>query len=202
MIQGISPIKLFSSLGLSAVLRFLPFALFVLIAVTGLTGFYLGDRDKLPSSLIDRPFPNFEAVDLLDAAQSISKQDLLGKPVLVNVWATWCPTCKSEHDELLRIAAGTDVRLVGVNYKDDSVQARNWLSQFGNPYELVIVDADGSIGVELGVYGAPETFLLDRSGKVVYKRVGDVNPRIWRDELQPRFADLGVRVDPGMVGWQ
>ena len=82
------------------------------------------------------------------------------------------------------------------------MQARNWLSQFGNPYELVIVDADGAIGVELGVYGAPETFLLDRFGKVVYKRVGDVNPRIWRDELQPRFADLGVRVDPGMVGWQ
>ena len=75
------------------------------------------------------------------------------------------PTCKSEHDELLRIAAGTDVRLVGVNYKDDSALARNWLSQFGNPYELVIVDADGALGVELGVYGAPETFLLDRSGR-------------------------------------
>ena len=123
----------------------------------------------------------------------------MGQPTLVNVWATWCPTCKSEHNELLRIAGGTDVRLVGVNYKDDSQQARNWLAQFGNPYELVIVDEDGALGVELGVYGAPETFLLDQSGRVVYKRVGDVNPRIWRDELQPRLAELGVQIDAGMM---
>ena len=99
----------------------------------------------------------------------------------------------------MRIAGGTDVRLVGVNYKDDSQQARNWLAQFGNPYELVIVDEDGALGVELGVYGAPETFLLDQSGRVVYKRVGDVNPRIWRDELQPRLAELGVQIDAGMM---
>ena len=73
------------------------------------------------------------------------------------------------------------------------------MAQFGNPYDLVIVDADGTLGVELGVYGAPETFLLDRSGQVVFKRVGDVNPRIWRDELQPRFAQLGVDVDPALM---
>ena len=89
--------------------------------------------------------------------------------------------------------------MVGVNYKDDITQAQNWLAQFGNPYDLVIVDADGTLGVELGVYGAPETFLLDRSGQVVFKRVGDVNPRIWRDELQPRFAQLGVDVDPALM---
>lgn len=181
---------------------FVPLILFLVICGVGYVGFSLNDRHQLPSALLHKPFPEFHAASLLDTERRISKKDLLGRPTLVNVWATWCPTCKSEHDELLRIAAGTDVRLVGVNYKDDSVQARNWLSQFGNPYELVIVDADGAIGVELGVYGAPETFLLDRSGKVVYKRVGDVNPRIWRDELQPRFADLGVRIDPEMLGLQ
>ena len=151
------------------------------------------------SELLGIPFPEFHAVALLDTQRRISKDDLLGRPTLVNVWATWCPTCKSEHNELLRIAGGTDVRLVGVNYKDDSQQARNWLAQFGNPYELVIVDEDGALGVELGVYGAPETFLLDQSGRVVYKRVGDVNPRIWRDELQPRLAELGVQIDAGRM---
>jgi cytochrome c biogenesis protein CcmG/thiol:disulfide interchange protein DsbE len=181
---------------------FLPLILFLLIGGVGYVGFSLDDRHQLPSALLNKPFPEFDAVSLLNTERRVSKDDLLGQPTLVNVWATWCPTCKSEHNELLRIAAATNVRLVGVNYKDDSDQARNWLAQFGNPYELVIVDATGALGVELGVYGAPETFLLDRSGQVVYKRVGDVNPRIWRDELQPRFAALGVRVDVEMMSAQ
>lgn len=178
---------------------FVPLILFLSICGVGYVGFSLDDRHQLPSALLGKPFPEFHAVALLDTQGRISKDDLLGRPTLVNVWATWCPTCKSEHNELLRIAGGTDVRLVGVNYKDDSEQARNWLAQFGNPYELVIVDEDGALGVELGVYGAPETFLLDQSGRVVYKRVGDVNPRIWRDELQPRLAELGVQIDTGMI---
>ncbi|MED5346830.1 MAG: DsbE family thiol:disulfide interchange protein [Pseudomonadota bacterium] len=178
---------------------FVPLILFLLICGVGYVGFSLNDRHQLPSALLDKPFPEFSAVSLLNVERRITKADLVGSPTLVNVWATWCPTCKSEHDELLRIAAGTDIQLVGVNYKDDITQAQNWLAQFGNPYDLVIVDADGTLGVELGVYGAPETFLLDRSGQVVFKRVGDVNPRIWRDELQPRFAQLGVDVDPALM---
>ena len=178
---------------------FLPLLLFLLICGVGYVGFSLNDRHQLPSALLDKPFPEFDAVSLFDPERRVSKDDLLGRPTLVNVWATWCPTCKSEHDELLRIAAATDVRLVGVNYKDDSAEARNWLAQYGNPYELVVVDADGALGVELGVYGAPETFLLDSAGQVIYKRVGDVNPRIWRDQLQPRFAELGVQVDVEMM---
>ena len=178
---------------------FLPLLLFLLICGVGYVGFSLNDRHQLPSALLDKPFPEFDALSLLDPERRVSKDDLLGRPTLVNVWATWCPTCKSEHDELLRIAAATDVRLVGVNYKDDSAEARNWLAQYGNPYELVVVDADGALGVELGVYGAPETFLLDSAGQVIYKRVGDVNPRIWRDQLQPRFAELGVQVDVEMM---
>ena len=80
--------------------------------------------------------------------------------------------------------------MVGVNYKDDAAKARDWLARFGNPYDLVIEDPDGALGVDLGVYGAPETFLVDATGRVVYKRVGDVNPRIWREELAPRLAAL------------
>ena len=181
MIKRIGPIKLFSSLGLSAVLRFLPLALFVLIAVTGLTGFYLGDRDKLPSSLIDRPFPNFEAVDLLDAAQSISKQDLLGKPVLVNVWATWCPTCLSEHQSLMDIKRKTDLLMVGINYKDDSEKAISWLDQQETPF-ISICRSERGVGNRSGVYGAPESF-LDDQGIIRHKRIGDINERVGSGSL-------------------
>ena len=181
-------------------LRFLPLALFVLIVVTSLTGFYLGDRDKLPSSLIDRPFPNFEAVDLLDAAKSISKQDLLGKPVLVNVWATWCPTCLSEHQSLMDIKRKTDLLMVGINYKDDSEKAISWLDQQGNPFHLNIVDQKGELGIDLGVYGAPESFLLDDRGIIRHKRIGDINERVWKREFEPLLAQLSSTYDERLNG--
>ena len=181
-------------------LRFLPLALFVLIVVTGLTGFYLGDRDKLPSPLIDRPFPNFEAVDLLDAAKSISKQDLLGKPVLVNVWATWCPTCLSEHQSLMDIKRETDLLMVGINYKDNSENAVSWLDQQGNPFHLNIVDQKGELGIELGVYGAPESFLLDDQGFIRHKRIGDINERVWKREFEPLLVQLSSTYDERLNG--
>jgi cytochrome c biogenesis protein CcmG/thiol:disulfide interchange protein DsbE len=171
---------------------FIPLGVFCLIMLVGYVGFSLDDRHELPSALLGQPFPEFEAVTLYDQQRSIARADLLGQPVLVNVWATWCPTCKAEHAELMRIAATTNVRLVGVNYKDVSSKAIRWLADYGDPYDVVIVDQDGALGVELGVYGAPETFLLDAQGNVVYKRVGDVNERIWRDELAPRLAQMGL----------
>lgn len=164
---------------------FVPLGVFVLIIGIGFAGFSLNDPHQLPSALLGKPFPSFEATLLEDPQRRVTRDDLLGSPVLVNVWATWCPTCKAEHDELLWIGETTGLRIVGVNYKDDAAKARIWLESYGNPYDMVIQDPDGSLGVELGVYGAPETFLLDASGKVIYKRVGDINPRIWRDELGP-----------------
>ena len=92
----------------------------------------------------------------------------------------------------MRIAQATDIVIVGVNYKDRPTKALQWLAQYGNPYDWVLDDRDGLLGIEMGVYGAPETFLLNAAGEVVYKRVGDINPRIWRDELEPRFRQLGV----------
>jgi len=171
---------------------FIPLGVFCLIMLVGYIGFGLEDRHQLPSALLGKPFPQFQAPLLYDPEQQVSKDDLLGHPTLVNVWATWCPTCKAEHAELMAIAASTDVRLVGVNYKDNIPKAIRWLADYGDPYDFVLVDADGALGVELGVYGAPETFLLDADGNIVYKRVGDVNPRIWRDELAPRLAQMGV----------
>ena len=171
-------------------MRFLPLALFVLIAITGLTGFYLGDRDKLPSSLIDRPFPNFEAVELLDGAKSISTQDLLGKPVLVNVWATWCPTCLSEHQSLMNIRRKTDLLMVGINYKDNPEKAISWLDQQGNPFHLNIVDQNGELGIDLGVYGAPETYLVDANGVIRYRHVSVLDETVWAEEFLPAIAEL------------
>ncbi len=171
---------------------YIPLGVFALIMGLGYIGFDLGARNELPSALINKPFPEFNARLLDDAEQTVTRDDLLGKPAMVNVWATWCPTCLSEHGELMRIAATTDVVIVGVNYKDRPDAAKQWLAQYGNPYDWVLDDHDGLLGIEMGVYGAPETFLLNAQGEVVYKRVGDINPRIWRDELEPRFRLLGV----------
>jgi cytochrome c biogenesis protein CcmG, thiol:disulfide interchange protein DsbE len=169
---------------------FVPLGLFLLILGFGFAGFSLNDPKELPSALLGKPFPAFEARLLEDPERRVTRDDLLGEPVLVNVWATWCPTCAAEHDELMWIRETTGLRIVGVNYKDDAAKARVWLQRYGDPYDMVIEDPDGSLGVELGVYGAPETFLLDAQGTVIYKRVGDINRRIWRDELEPLVTQV------------
>lgn len=174
---------------------FVPLGIFALIVVLGYLGFRLEDPHRLPSALLDKPFPEFSATVLGNPGRTVTRADLVGGPVLVNVWATWCPTCKAEHEELVRIDALTDLRIVGVNYKDDAGKALRWLAEFGNPYEFVLEDADGRLGVELGVYGAPESFLLDSAGRIVYKRVGEINPRIWQSEIAPILARLEVRSD-------
>jgi cytochrome c biogenesis protein CcmG/thiol:disulfide interchange protein DsbE len=176
---------------------FVPLGVFLLIVGVGYAGFKLNDPHELPSALLGKPFPEFTAPLLGDGATLVDRAALLGEPVLVNVWATWCPTCRAEHEQLLRIRESTGLRMVGVNYKDDPAKARNWLRQLGDPYEFVVQDLDGSLGVELGVYGAPESFLLDAQGTIVYKRVGDINPRVWRDELAPALARMNGRSADG-----
>ncbi len=177
---------------------FAPLALFAVVLAIGYFGFQLDDPHRLPSALIGKPFPDF-AAERLDgeAGGLVRRADLLGSPVLVNVWATWCPTCKAEHDELLRIRSRAPVRIIGINYKDDPAKARRWLAEYGDPYELNLIDADGALGVELGVYGAPETFLLNAGGDVVFKQVGAIDERIWQQEIAPRLAAMGMPVADG-----
>ncbi len=103
----------------------------------------------------------------------------------MNVWATWCPTCLAEHGELKRIRAETGLSIVGINYKDEDAEALAWLARHGNPYDFNLVDANGDLGVELGVYGAPETFLLDAEGVVRHKHVGAITATVWQRELLP-----------------
>ena len=174
---------------------FVPLAVFALIVGFGYAGFKLNDPHVLPSALLNKPFPDFSAPVLGAAARVVGREDLLGTPVLVNVWATWCPTCKAEHHELMRIRANTNLRIVGVNYKDDPVKALRWLRDYGDPYDFTLRDSDGSLGVELGVYGAPESFLLDASGTIVYKHVGDINPRVWQNEILPILERFEVDVN-------
>ena len=168
---------------------FLPVAVFGIVALVLFLGFTLRDPKLLPSALVDRPFPDFD-LPLLAGGDRATRERLLGRVRLVNVWATWCPTCLAEHGELMRIRDETGISIVGINYKDDRTMAREWLARHGDPYDFNVVDATGDLGVDLGVYGAPETFLVDADGVIRYKRVGDVNVDIWRDELAPRIAVL------------
>lgn len=171
--------------------RFLPLALFAALAGLLYLGFSLRDPHLLPSALLNKPFPDFD-LPILGVAERAGRQRLLGQPRLVNVWATWCPTCLAEHGELLRIRAETGLSIVGVNYKDDDHAALAWLARHGDPYDFSIVDANGDLGVELGVYGAPETFLVDAEGVVRHKHVGAVTAAVWRDELALELEALAL----------
>ncbi len=165
----------------------LPLALFLGVAVFLYRGLFLNPQE-LPSALIDKPLPAFSLPDLKDEQRLITEKDLKG-PALVIVWATWCPTCKAEH-QMLNQLAKAGVVIHGVNYKDDSVAARQWLKDYLDPYQVNVADPQGSLGINLGVYGAPETFLIDAQGIIRHKYVGAIDERVWREELAPRYQAL------------
>ncbi len=171
---------------------FVPLAVFLVIALVGFVGFQLGDRAVLPSPLVGKPFPGFNAPRLGQDDVLVDQTVLLGRPLLVNVWATWCPTCKAEHEFLETLKEREGLEIVGIVYKDDPAAAQRWLDLYGDPYSFNLQDRDGRLGVELGVYGAPESFLLDAAGNIVYKRVGDVNERVWAEEIAPRLEQMKV----------
>ena len=162
-----------------------PLALFLGIALFLYRGLFL-DPSELPSALIGKPFPAFALPSVIEPGKTITQADLLGKPALVNVWATWCPSCRAEHPVLNKLAA-SGVNIYGVNYKDQREPAQKWLRELHNPYQLNIEDAAGTLGLDLGVYGAPETFLIDREGIIRAKHVGPVSPEIIATKFAPLF---------------
>lgn len=162
----------------------IPLVVFILLILLLALGFTLKDPHFLPSELIDKPFPEFSLSDLY-SGKTRTREDVIGDIVLVNVWATWCPNCLIEHPELTRIAAHEGVTLVGVNYNDESAKARNWLRRHGDPYSFHIVDNDGRLAIDLGVYGAPETFVVDQQGVIRYRHVGPVTRDVWQRTLAP-----------------
>ena len=147
-----------------------------------------GDRDALPSPLIGKPAPAFALPLLHEPTRNVRGDSLRGAPYALNVWGSWCPECRVEHPVLSRFAMTKRVRVIGYNLKDEPEDALAWLERFGNPYMLVLADRDGRAAIDWGIYGAPETFLVDAQGIVRWKHVGALDDAIIRDELLPRLA--------------
>ena len=155
--------------------------------------FYVGlglDPSKVPSPLIGKPGPAFEVPELQRSGEVVNNATMAGKPALLNVWATWCAACRQEHDALLTLARNELIPIYGLNYKDDRNAAIRWLQQLGDPYTAIAYDPDGMVGLDWGVYGAPETFLIDPDGVVVYKHIAPLTMQIWRDEFVPRIEQM------------
>ncbi len=167
----------------------LPLLAFLLLVGFLLRGLF-SDPTELSSALVGKPVPSFTVPDIYDTRVIHTEQVLSGRPMLLNVWATWCPTCRAEHEYLNQLAA-QGVYIVGLNYKDDSrSKAVNWLNTLGDPYQLNLFDESGRVAIEFGVYGAPETFVIDAAGRIRYRHVGDVNERVWQQVIGPMYSEL------------
>jgi cytochrome c biogenesis protein CcmG/thiol:disulfide interchange protein DsbE len=167
----------------------LPFGIFVALVLFLGIGLRLNPRE-IPSPFIGKPAPAFKLTQLHDAAQTISPPDMAGKVWLLNVWASWCVSCRVEHPVLMDLAKQGVVPILGLNYKDSRDAGAAWLRQFGNPYNLSAFDSDGRVGIDYGVYGVPETFVIDKHGVIRMKHVGPVTPEVITDKLLPLIKEL------------
>jgi cytochrome c biogenesis protein CcmG, thiol:disulfide interchange protein DsbE len=148
------------------------------------------DPKEVPSPLINKPAPSFALTRLDDAAQTIRREDLLGKVWMLNVWASWCVACREEHPLLVEFSAKKLVPIYGLNYKDERGAGSQWLSRFGNPYQASLFDQDGRVGIDWGVYGVPETFVVDRAGMIRFKHIGPLTPEVIRTQVEPLVRQL------------
>ncbi len=169
--------------------RILPLAAFLLLACLLVFGlFHSDEKSELPSPLIGKPVPAFALPTLFEPRRTVSAADLVGTPYLVNFWASWCVTCRVEHPVIEELARSDRVRIVGFNFRDEGEDARAWLERWGDPYDLHLVDRDGRISIDFGVYAAPETFLVDAEGNIVFKHLGALTPEIIEREIIPRLS--------------
>ncbi|MDE2612209.1 MAG: DsbE family thiol:disulfide interchange protein [Burkholderiales bacterium] len=148
------------------------------------------DPREVPSPLIGKPAPQFKLARLDDPAQSVARADLLGKVWMLNVWASWCVACREEHPLLVEFSRRKLVPIYGLNYKDQRDAAERWLTRLGNPYDASLTDADGRVGIDFGVYGVPETFVVDKRGVIRYKQIGPVTSEALRDKIVPLLERL------------
>jgi cytochrome c biogenesis protein CcmG, thiol:disulfide interchange protein DsbE len=170
--------------------RFLiPLAIFVVLAGFLFVGLGLNPRE-VPSPFIGKPAPQFTLAKLAEPEKTFSPADMKGQVWLLNVWASWCVACQQEHPLLVEIDRAKTIPIVGLNYKDKPDAARNWLVKWGDPYALSVKDLDGRIGIEYGVYGVPETFVIDKQGVIRYKHIGPITPDSWRKKIQPLLQEL------------
>jgi len=171
--------------------RLVPLLAFMALVILLVVGLKIADRKtQLPSPLIDKPVPGFDLPVLASPGQTMSKESLLGKPYLVNFWGSWCVTCRAEHPVVTELANLNVVYIVGMNFRDEEADAVNWLRRWGDPYDVSLVDADGSVSIDFGVYAAPETFLVDPSGTIVFKHLGQITWEVIENEILPRLADM------------
>ncbi len=175
----------------------LPLVAFIVLVVFLSVGLSL-DPKKIPSPLIGKPAPTFSLPDLHDAEKIVSPESMKGQVWVLNVWASWCVSCRAEHsilNELVR--SNKDIKLVGLNYKDTLWKGRSWLQQRGNPYYANAFDKEGRVGIDWGVYGVPETFVIDAEGYVRYKHTGPLNWQSVQQELLPILKELSTKKQVG-----
>jgi cytochrome c biogenesis protein CcmG, thiol:disulfide interchange protein DsbE len=146
------------------------------------------DPSALPSTYIGESAPVFDLPTLKDPDRRVNNETLAGRMALVNVWATWCAGCRQEHAFLMELAASARIPIYGINWRDNRNDALRWLAQYGDPYEMSGFDADGRVGIDWGVYGAPETFLVDENGVVLHKHLGPLDLAAWQRDFEPRLA--------------
>ncbi|WP_333839334.1 DsbE family thiol:disulfide interchange protein [Pelomicrobium sp.] len=171
-------------------IRFLlPLGLFAAVAAFLFVGLGLNPRE-VPSPLIGKPAPEIGLAQLREPQKSFHTADLHGQVWLLNVWASWCVACLEEHPLLLEVARSGMVPIVGLNYKDQREAALAWLARFGDPYAVSVMDQEGRVGIEYGVYGVPETFVIDAKGIIRYKHIGPLSPERWRERLLPVIEEL------------
>ncbi|WP_101760482.1 DsbE family thiol:disulfide interchange protein [Oceanicoccus sp. KOV_DT_Chl] len=190
---------------------FIPLIAFVLVAAF----FYMminridqGEYSpqNLPSALVNKPFPSFALSQLEQPQTQLTQTDLLGSIALINVWATWCPSCHIEHGYLNILSTERNIKIYGVNYKDQADAAQRWLAEKGNPYQFNIFDPAGRLGLDMGVTGAPETYVIDHRGFVRMRYQGPLNESVWQEKFKPLITQLEAerkadpRLQPGVAG--
>jgi len=167
----------------------IPLVVFVALGLLLAYGLNLDPR-RIPSPLIGKPLPAFSLPTVADPARKVSRDDLKGRVYLLSVWASWCVACREEHPVLNELTARKAVTIIGLNYKDNREDALRWLGVLGNPYEVSLSDQDGRLGIDLGVYGVPETFLIDKEGVIRYKQIGPMTPEVWEKIIAPKIKEL------------
>ena len=167
----------------------LPLAIFSGLVWFLWKGLSLNPKD-IPSALLNKPVPQFTLPQLHDGSKKLSAADMKGKVWLLNVWGSWCVSCRYEHPLLNALAKQGVVPIIGLNWKDRPEDAKAWLARFGDPYQLSAVDADGRVAIDLGVYGAPETFVIDKAGMIRYKLTGPLSEQLVQDTLVPLIQEL------------